>query len=116
MPEFIRLPDGSLILRGQPPKPKSKLESLKAAIAGFIDAMRPAPKVQPYWIPQDKAPVLVTAPVPVQSSAPAPAGLPAYNPWSEIEGKASDRQRIVRELGDFPKRMMESPLVEGRLF
>lgn len=118
MPDFQRLPDGSLILRGTPAPPKSRLESLKAAIAGFIDAMRPAPKVQPYWLPPQDQAQAAPAPAPAQAAAPAAPGLPVYNsgPWGEIESKAQDRQRIVEQLGEFPQRMMASPLVEGRLF
>jgi hypothetical protein len=119
MPDFVQLPDRSLILRGDKPAPKSTMDNLKSAIAGFIDAMRPGPKPPPWWIEQQVQKTQARPPaVPTQGTAPAsnaPA-LPAYNEWSAIEGEAANRERIKSQLGDFPQRMMASPLVEGRLF
>ena len=117
MADFIRLPNGSLILTRDTPPEQSKWQKIKGAMSRLASLALPRrPEPAPYWIPQQVVPM----PEPVApSSEPASApSLPAYNsnPWSEIEDKAKDRERIVKELGDFPKRMMESPLVEGRLF
>lgn len=106
MPEFTRLPDGTLILRGTPAP--SKPSGLKAALMGFMDAMRGAPKPEQWWIEKPK---VSAAPAP----APAPA-LPAYNAWGDIEKEAAERNRITSGLGEFPQRMLASPLAEGRLF
>lgn len=117
MPDFIRLPDGSLVMHGAPKPPASSGGGLKAALAGFMDAMRGAPKPEQWWIEKPKT-VQARAPVAVPSAAPAsnaPA-LPAYNQWNEINAAAAGRERIKQGLGDFPKRMMASSLVEGRLF
>lgn len=106
MPEFTRLPDGSLILRGTPAP--AKPSGLKAALMGFMDAMRGAPKPEQWWIEKPK----------VASAAPAPSApaLPAYNAWGDIEKEMAERDRITSGLGEFPKRMLASPLAEGRLW
>ena len=108
MPEFTRTPEGALILRGQPAPPKTASSSLTAALKGFMDAMRGVPKSEQWWIEKPRQ-----ASVPVSVAAPA---LPSYNQWNEIDKAAAERARIKSQLGEFPKRMMASPLVEGRLF
>lgn len=114
MPDFIRLPDGSLVMHGAPKPPASESYGFKAALRGFMDAMRGVPRPAP-------APEPAPAPAAAPAAAPAPASasnapaLPPYNAWGEIDAAVADRDRIKQGLGEFPQRMMASPLVEGRL-
>ena len=41
--------------------------------------------------------------------------LPACDAWNEMS-KAAAEAEVKAQLGEFPKRMMASPLVEGKLF
>ncbi len=114
--EFQRLPDGSLILRGQKPAPPTRWQSIRAAVASFLDSLRPK-SAQPtlVWLPDYQGSAATAEPV-AQVPPSSPGALPAYNEWAAIEGKIAERERIKRELGSFPQQMMQSPLVEGKLW
>lgn len=116
MADFIRMPDGSLILTGNRPVTiPTKLDRAKAAVSNFFSRFRPAPPDAPaWWIPQ---------PVPPSSESSAP-GIPAttalgarVNPFAEVEAESARQQMLAAELGPFATKVMASPqLIEGKWF
>lgn len=113
---FTRLPDGSLIMRGQ--RPVEAKPGVLAGLRSFIASkLNPSPPVDRYWIPPESAPAPVAA-------APAPAvtgpgtPLPAYNdPWGEIEEEAMKEQRIKEQLGDVSRNILGNErLIQGKWF
>lgn len=112
---FTRLPDGSLIMRGQ--KPVEAKPGVLAGLRSFIASkLNPAPPVDHYWIPPEQTPAapIAVAPAPVVAGPGMP--LPAYNdPWGEIEAKATEQERVKKELEGVSKAVMNSPaLIEGK--
>lgn len=114
--EFVRLPDGSLVMTGNRPAPSiGMLDRLRAAASRFIPSgLRGGgePAV-PWWIAQ---------PAPQQeaaSAAPAPIVISTnkVDPWAAVEREAAHEQAIADQLGDFSRRVMASPqLIEGKWF
>lgn len=114
MADFVRLPDGSLILTGnRPVVVPTKLDRAKAAVSNFISRFRPAPPTPPaWWIPQ---PVPASSPpatgVPVATAAPGAR----VNPFAEVEAESARQAMLAAELGPFATRVMNSPqLIEGK--
>lgn len=116
---FTRLPDGSLVMRGQ--KPVEAKPGVLAGLRSFIASkLNPAPPVDKYWIPPD-APVAQVAAAPV-TPVPAVSGpgtpLPAYNdPWGEIEQVANREQALADQLGGVSKNILNNErLIQGKWF
>lgn len=115
MADFVRMPDGSLILTGnRPVVVPTKLDRAKAAVSNFISRFRPAPPSPPaWWIPQ---------PVPASSTSPAPGPIvptaapgARVNPFAEVEAESARQQMLAAELGPFAAKVMNSPqLIEGK--
>lgn len=117
------MPDGSLVMMQNPqaynpwtmqsyqdmapaqPQAPGTWDRFRSAVSRFL---RPAQAQNKWWIQQPQP----VAARPAQAQAPA---LPPYNDWDQIQAEAENRAKIVEQLGEFPQRMMESPLVEGRL-
>lgn len=116
MADFVRLPDGSLILtRDRPEAEPSQWEKIKAALSRLASAALPQrTQVAPFWIPQQVVP-LPTAAAPVAVPESVQPSLPSYNDWKDVEKEVEARKKVVEGLGEFPQRMMASPLVEGKL-
>lgn len=115
--EFTRLPDGSLVMRGQ--KPVEAKPGVLAGLRSFIASkLNPAPPVDRYWIPPEQTPAapVAAAPAPVVAGPGMP--LPAYNdPWGEIEAKAAEQERVAKELGAVSKNILGNErLIQGKWF
>lgn len=105
--DFVPIPGGGLMLQGV--KPVAAQPGFFAGLRSLIPERfrRREPEPAPYWIPQPVA----TAPVPVQVAVPA---LPGYSDWGEIERETEREARIVRELGDFSKRVLADERLVGK--
>jgi hypothetical protein len=116
MPDFVRMPDGSLVLTGNRPvvMPTTRMDRAKAAVSGILSRFRPQPPAPPkWWIPQPLPPS--ASPV---TAAPAPQG-PALkvNPFAEVEAESARQEALAAELGPFATKVMNSPqLIEGKWF
>lgn len=113
--DFVRLPDGSLVMTGnrQVQQP-GMLDRLRAAASQIIPAgmfARAAEPAPPWWIQQPQ-PVSVAATVP--TNAPSK---PGQGDWDAIARESAHEQAIAATLGDFSNRVMNSPeLIEGHWF
>lgn len=107
--QVLRMPDGSLIMRGAPAPRASMLDRLKGAASQFISMgnRSQTPEV-PWWIAGPTQEVKqATAPVPVQGGK--------VDPWAAIEKEAAHEEAVRSQLGDFSKKVLASPqLMEGR--
>ena len=105
--EFVRTPEGGLILTGKPLPAQSP--GFFAGLSRFIPERfrRTEPAPAPYWIPQPVAATPAPAPVVVPT-------LPGYSDWGEIERETEREARIVRELGDFSKRVLADERLVGK--
>lgn len=112
---FTKLPDGSLIMRGQP-KPTEQPPGFFAGLRQWAqEKLSPTPaQPAPFWIPE-AAPA---APPPPAVAGPG-APLPSYNDaaWNEIAAKAADQERVARELGTVSSNIMNNErLIQGKWF
>lgn len=117
MPDFVKMPDGSLIMVGTPKPQPSAWERFKAAVKSIPD--RFSPKPAPWWIAQPQAvqalePV-VKVPV-MQQTAQQLTAAPAVpvNDFDEAEKEAAKRQAIVQQLGTLPRNVMASKFFIGK--
>jgi len=116
--DFVRLPDGSLIMTGnrQVQQP-GMLDRLRAAASSIIPAgmfKRTAEPSVPWWIAQPQAAAQGAAPVPAPTNAPSARG---QEDWNAIAREAAHEEAIASQLGDVSKRILASPeLIEGRWF
>jgi len=119
MPDFVKMPDGSLIMVGTPKAQPSAWERFKATVKAIPDRFRPKPA--PWWIAQPQAPVVqareVQVPVMQQTAqqllAPPPGAAPV-NDFEEAEKEANKRAAIVKQLGDVPRNVLASEFFVGR--
>lgn len=112
---FTRLPDGSLIMRGQ--KPVEAKPGVLAGLRSFIASkLNPAPPVDRYWIPPEPAPAAPVAAAPAHAIAGPGTPLPAYNdPWGEIEEETMKEQRIKEQLGGVSRNILGNErLIQGK--
>ena len=115
--DFVRLPDGSLIMTGnrQVQQP-GMLDRLRAAASSIIPAgifKRTAEPSVPWWIAQPQA-AAQAAPAPAPTNAPSAPGQQA---WDAIAREAAHEEAIKNQLGDLSTRVMNSPqLIEGKWF
>lgn len=106
--EFVPIPGGGLLLRGG----KAMVEQAPGFLSGLASLIperfrRREPEPTPYWIPQPVAATPAPTPVVVPT-------LPGYSDWGEIERETEREARIVRELGDFSKRVLADERIVGR--
>lgn len=66
----------------------------------------------PWWIPQE-APAAAPPPAPTPAPAVA-AGLPSSQEWAEAEAEAARMERINKEFGTFPQRVLSSEYFVGK--
>lgn len=121
MPDFVKMPDGSLIMVGQPRQQPSAWERFKATVKSIPD--RFSAKPAPWWIEQPRqAPVVVQAREPMipvmqqtaqQLLAPPPSAAPV-NDFEEAEKEAKKRAEIVKQFGDVPRRILASEFFVGK--
>lgn len=109
MADFIKMPDGSLIMVGKPAPKPSAWERFKATVRAIPD--RFSPKPAPWWIEQRqavqaRAPVAPAQPVAVQQAGPTGFG--------EAEAETARMQRINREFGTLPQRVLASEFFVGK--
>lgn len=113
--EFVRMPDGSLVMTGQRQvQTPGMFDRLKAAASSIIPAglfQRNAEPAVPWWIAQPAATEAVT-----QAVAPAPVMQGGkVDPWEAIAKESAHEQGLANELSGFSKAVMASPqLIEGR--
>lgn len=90
------------------------VESRPGFLAGLLQRLMPRKaQEQPYWLPSPET--VQARPSPVQQVATAPAALPDYSPWAEIEEQVARERAIAEQIGPVSKRILESPeIVEGR--
>lgn len=86
--DFKPLPGGGIVLRGD----------------GSHQNPQRVKKGKAWWISETPSP-----------APPAPSQNPEPGPWQDIDSMVQRRERVVNGLGEFPQRMLKSPLVEGRL-
>lgn len=119
MPDFVKMPDGSLVLIGKPAPKQSAWERFKSTVRAIPD--RFSPKPAPWWIEQPRQ---VEAP-PVQARVPVmqmtaqqllapPPGATPVNDFEEAEKQANKRAQIVRELGPVPRQILASEFFVGK--
>ena len=114
--DFVRLPDGSLIMTGnrQVQQP-GMLDRLRAAASSIIPAgifKRTAEPSVPWWIAQPQVAAQGAAPAPAPTNAPSAPGQQA---WDAIAKEAAHEEAIKNQLGDFSQKVLNSPqLIEGR--
>lgn len=116
--DFVRLPDGSLIMTGNKPvQQPGMLDRLRAAASSIIPAgmfKRTAEPSVPWWIAQPQSAVQGAAQAPAPTNAPSAPGQQA---WDAIAKEAAHEEAIASQLGDVSKRILASPqLVEGKWF
>jgi hypothetical protein len=114
--DMVKLPDGSLIMRGAPKPVEAKPGVLAGLRNFFASKLAPAPAPQDqYWIPQPAAPVAPVAAPPALVAPGAP--LPAYDAWSAIEEEANKEQRIKEQLGGISSNILNNErLIQGKWF
>jgi len=118
MPDFVKMPDGSLIMVGKPAPKQSAWERFKATVRAIPD--RFSPKPAPWWIeqPRQAAPVVqAREAVPVmQQTAQQLTAAPtvAVNDFEEAEKEAAKRAAIVQQFGDVPRRILASEFFVGK--
>jgi hypothetical protein len=124
--EFIPLEGGGFILRRVPePEQLTAWQRFRRRIGDFFRGLRPPPeppKLPSWMIEADRQRAAEAAqrdfqPLPLydeKALLQAFEAPPGTDPWEEIRKEVETRQRIVTSLGEFPRRMLESPLVEGR--
>lgn len=119
MPDFVKMPDGSLIMVGAPKPQLSAWERFKNTVKSIPD--RFSPKPAPWWIEQPRAmPVQAReAQVPVmqqtaqQLLAPSPGAAPV-NDFEEIAKEEAKRSALVKQLGDVPRNVLASQFFVGK--
>jgi hypothetical protein len=116
--DFVRMPDGSLVMTGRSQvQAPSVLDRLKAAASSVIPAglMRRSEPAVPWWIAQPQAAQAGgPAPLPMPTNAPVAKG---QSDWDAIAREAAHEQALAAQLGDFSTRVMNSPqLIEGKWF
>ena len=107
MSDFVRLPDGSLILTGDK-VPPSLWDRIKAGASAILPE-RFNPKPAPWWIPAPQTVQARPAPPPVAASRPVPSA----KEWGEAESETLHRQRINEAMGTFPGRVLASKYFVG---
>jgi len=119
MPDFVKMPDGSMIMVGAPKAQPSAWERFKTAVKSIPD--RFSPKPAPWWIEQPRAmPVQAREPmvnVPVmQQTAQQLTAAPAVavDDFEEAEREAAKRAAIVQQLGSVPRNVLASEFFVGK--
>lgn len=111
--DFVSMPGGGLLLRGARDVGRTITQETPGVIAGlgrFLDRFRrKEPEPAPYWIPQPQPAAVAPAPAPVVVPT-----LPGYSDWGEIERETEREARIVRELGEFSKRVLADERLVGK--
>lgn len=111
-PGMVKLPDGSLIMRGAP-KAIEKPGMLAGLRNWVAEKLSPAPPVDKYWIPQPAAPAAPVAPAAAAPGTP----LPAYDAWSEIEQEVAKEKAIADKLGAVSSNILNNErLIQGKWF
>jgi len=115
--DFVRMPDGSLVMTGnrQVQQP-GMLDRLRAAASSIIPVglfNKSAEPAAPWWIAQPQASSQgASSPVPAPTNAPSARG---QQEWDAIAREAAHEEAIANQLGDVSKSILASPqLIEGR--
>lgn len=111
MADFRKLPDGSLVMRGQPPPapPPSLWQRLRGAI-GLMPVQAQEPSPVPWWM--NLPPQAESAPAaPAQPATPVPTT--AAQDWGDIANEVAYRDSVIKAMGEGPKKILANEYLMG---